>query len=113
MDELSLEPRKRVLPEHPAEITALSAELSEDMKKLRVSVELSRDDTRPDIELRLLDAKAAEISRATIVENFGPSANFTLHIRREDPALPLKLVCQLVYLDDLVQSERSVTITDG
>lgn len=113
MNDLPLEPRKRTMPEHPAVIHNLIGELSEDRRKVRASIELDRDDTRPDLEFSLVDAYSAEISRATIIEVFGTSMSFTLHIRKENVRFPIRLICKLSYLDDQVDSEKEVTIENN
>jgi hypothetical protein len=110
-DEL-IEPRQRSLPEHPAGIQALHTELCEDRSKVRVTVELTRDDTRPDLDLRLFDAVGAEICHSTIIEVMGAAMNFTLHIRKPGVKFPLRLNCQLSYIDDVIQAEKEITIPE-
>jgi len=110
MNETMIEPRKRLIPEQPAIIKSLGGELCEDSRRVRVSVELSRDDTRPDVELRLIDANGNVLSHSTIIENIGAILNFTLHIRKETIAFPLTLNCQLNYVDEEIQSDKEVVI---
>jgi hypothetical protein len=112
MSEQTIEPRKRTLPEHPVNIRSLAGELSEDKRKVRVSVELSRDDTRPDLDLVLADANGMEISHATIIENFGAGMDFTLHIRTSQVRFPLTLNCRLSYVDEEIASEMSVSLSE-
>ena len=112
MSDEIIEPRKRSIPEHTARIVDLSADLSEDRRKVRVMVELDRGDTKPDLNLRLLDNKDREVCRADIVELFGESMTFTMHIRQTDPVFPLTLVCQISYIDDAVQEEKQTEITE-
>lgn len=102
--------RIRFTPENPAEITYLSGVLSSDQRKVRVSIELSLDSTRPDIELALNDSKGEEICRSTIIENFGAKVDFTMHIRQTQVNLPLKLICSLSYEDDKLQTEKDVLV---
>jgi hypothetical protein len=109
--DLPVEPRKRVLPEHPAGISTLSAELSEDRRKVRVSVELDRDDTHPDLDLILLDKTGAEVSHSTIIEVPTSEMTFTLHLRKESVEFPITLKCQLSYLNDEVQVHKEFLIT--
>jgi hypothetical protein len=111
MNEIPLEPRKRSNPEHPAAIQSLCGELSEDRKRVRVAVELDRDDTRPDLDLRLIDAKGTELCHSTIIEILGTTMSFTLHIRKEGVVFPLTLDCQMSYVDDEIQSEKEMVIS--
>lgn len=112
MSDEIIEPRKRSIPENPAHITGLSAELSEDLSKVKVMVKLDRGDTKPDLNLRLLDKKDREICRVDIVEIFGESMTFTMHIRQTDPLFPLTLVCRMSYIDDAVQEEKQTEIPE-
>ena len=112
MSDEIIEPRKRSIPEHPAHIVDLSAELSEDQSKVRVMVGLDRGDTKPDLNLRLLDKKNREICRADIVELFGETMTFTMHIRQTDPVFPLTLVFRMSYIDDAVQEEKQTEIPE-
>ncbi len=112
MSDETIEPRKRSIPEHPAHITDLSAELSEDRRKVRVMVELDRSDTKPDLGLRLLDKKGREVCRADIVELFGETMTFTMHIRQTDPVFPLTLLCRMSYIYDAEQEEKQTEIPE-
>jgi len=107
-----VEPRKRSMPEQPANIAALSAELSGDRRKVRVLVELDRDDTRPDLDLQITDAAGNELSHSTIIELISGTINFTLHIRDISYSNPMILTCRLYYIDDKCQSEKAITIMD-
>lgn len=100
------------MPEHPARIVDLSGELSEDHRKVRVSVELDSGDTKPDLNLSLIDKGGNEVCRADIIELFGESMVFTMHIRQKDPLFPLILFCRLSYIDDAVHDERKTEIRD-
>ncbi len=102
--------RKRVLPDSPAEILQLDGQLSEDSRRVKVNVELSNGKTHPDLELILQDATGKELARTTILENFGPTLTFTMHIRLAEVGFPLSLTCRLSYLDDQVHSEKKITI---
>jgi hypothetical protein len=108
--DIPVEPRKRSIPEHPADIVSLSAELAEDRRKVRATVVLDRDGTSPDLDLLLLDKKGAEICHSTIIEVPTAEICFTLHIRKDKVEFPLTLKCLLSYLDDEVQAQKELTI---
>ncbi len=110
MSEMPLPQRKREIPEKPAEITSITGSLSSDQKRVKVSIQLSDDSTRPDLELILEDMNKEEICRSTIIENFGDQINFTLHIRKSGFTQPYKLICKLSYDEDKVQSEKTVIV---
>lgn len=109
-DETAVPERKRSLPETPAEIAELSAALSEDARRVKVTAKLTNGATQPDLELILEDGAGKELSRTTILENFGLALNFTMHIRQVEAKFPLSLTCQLSYLDNQIYSERTIQI---
>ena len=96
MTDSPLPTRKRAAPETPAEITALSGVLSPDQRKVRVTVELDINTTRPDLELVLKDSKGEEVCRSTIIENFGAKIDFTLHIRQPQIDLLRRDLCEKI-----------------
>jgi hypothetical protein len=108
--DFTVEPRKRFFPKNPADISTLSAELSDDRRKVRVTVQLDRDDTNPDLDLLLSDHSGKEICHSTIIETIGSTIKFTLHIRIADVRFPLSLKCQLSYLNDTVHTEMEIMI---
>jgi len=110
MSEAQLPERKRTLPDEPASISQLNGILSEDCHKVKVTVELTNGATHPDLELTLTDADNVELSRTTILENFGPRMVFTMHIRQSQVKFPLKLWCELSYLDESAFSQAETLI---
>ncbi|MHC1740854.1 MAG: hypothetical protein AB9897_07065 [Anaerolineaceae bacterium] len=110
MSDSPIPERQRKLPDHPAVISQLDAVFSEDQRKVKVSVQLSSGDTHPDLELILKSADGLEICRTTIIENFGPSIAFTMHIRPAKVIPPLSVTCLLIYLDDQVYSEKETVV---
>lgn len=111
MSDLSVPERQRSMPEEPAEITLLQGVLSDDQKKVAVTVELSNGMTHPDIELSLYDAEKKLLSHTTILENFGPRVMFTMHTRQQTCKFPLSVSCSLSYLNDQVFSEKSAVVS--
>lgn len=110
MSDAPLPVRKRELPENPAEISELLGQLSIDQKKVKISVELSNDTTRPDLDLVLQDANGEEVGHSTIIENFGSHFEFTMHVRHSGVPMPLRLTCKLSYEEEKVQSEKTVFV---
>jgi hypothetical protein len=110
MTDAPIPTRKRVTPENPAEIITLSGVLSADQRRVRVSVQLSSETTRPDLELVIADAKGEEVCRSTIIENFGDRITFTMHIRSSQTEFPLTLACSLSYEEDIYLAEKKVFV---
>jgi hypothetical protein len=110
MSDLEVPERKRSLPENPAVIKELTGKLSEDQKKVQVTLELSNGSTHPDIALTLFDAEGKQLAHTTILENFGPRLTFTMHTRQNPAKMPLRLVGEVNYLDGQIFSEKAITI---
>jgi len=110
MSNLEVPERKRTLPENPAEIKDLSGKLSEDRKRVLVTLELSNGSTHPDISLTLYDADGKQLAHTTILENFGPRLTFTMHTRRDPLMMPLKLVGEINYVDGQIFNQKGIII---
>ena len=67
----------------PAEtrITSLHAEPYPDAERVRVDLEMTPFQVRPQIEVTLTDAAGEEVATASIVEPMGWKLEFTLHLR--------------------------------
>lgn len=113
MTEEKIPERQRSLPENPAEITNLTGVLSQDQRRVQVTVVLSNGATHPDLELTLESATGQELSRTTILENFGPRLVFTMHIRQAQVQFPLRLNCKLSYLDDETYSAKEIQVENA
>ena len=84
----------------PAEtrITSLHAEPYPDAEHVRVDLEMTPFQTRPQIEVTLTDAAGQEIATASIVEPMGWKLEFTLHLRGARNG-PFRLEARLYYPD--------------
>ena len=71
----------------PAEIRLLDlhAEPEPDRKRLRVVLNLTPFQQRPNIELDLKDSSGNVVASASIIEPVGWKLELTLHIRKPDP----------------------------
>ena len=75
---------KRVGPES-TRILALHADPYPDGKRLKVALELTPFEKRPDIEIVLTDPEGNEASTASVVEPVGWKLELTLHNRQAAP----------------------------
>ncbi|NMC85084.1 MAG: hypothetical protein GYA58_07335 [Anaerolineaceae bacterium] len=110
MDDAQVPSRIRTMPEKPATLSEVTAVLSDDKRRVQVLVKLSNGSTQPDLELILKDAAGAELSRATIMENFGNVLKFTLHIRTVPVTYPLSVRVELSYLENEVFSSQEIQL---
>jgi hypothetical protein len=94
------DPNIQRLPPAETRLLDLQAEPDPDGKRLRVVIELTPFQKRPDIELRLTDVDGAEVAAASIIEPVGWKMELTLHIRTSNPAAgKYTLVANLTYPD--------------
>lgn len=89
---------KRTSPED-TKILSLTAEPYEDGRRLRVNIEISPFEKRPNLEVKLIDSQNNEISLADFVEPMTFKLEFTMHLRAEPVEGPLELETKLFYPD--------------
>jgi hypothetical protein len=80
------DPNIQRLPPVETRFLDLRAEPDPDGKRIRVALELTPFQKRPDIELKLMDSTGKEISSASILEPVSWKLELTLHIRINAPA---------------------------
>lgn len=93
------DPQVERLPPDETRLLDLRAEPYPDGKRLRVSLDLTPFEKRPDIELTLTGLAGAEAAVASIVEPVAWTLELTLHVRRADPAGRYSLAASLAYPD--------------
>ncbi len=72
-------------PPEETRILDLRAEPNSDGKRIRVAIECTPFQKRPNIEITLADASGQELTSASIIEPVAWKLEITLHIRRTDP----------------------------
>jgi hypothetical protein len=97
------------LPPEEVRITGISAEPYPDGQRVRVMVEMSPFQVRPNLELVLLDMEGEEVATANIIEPMNYKIELTLHIRREDPAGTYRLDARLFYPEKPDNDRREIT----
>ena len=103
---------ERVSPE-ATRILALRADPYPDGKRLRITLELTPFQKRPNIEIILTDPDGNEASAASVVEPVGWKLELTLHTRKTTPASgEYRLSARLSYpeLGKIDQREVAVTL---
>jgi hypothetical protein len=84
MDAFFLDPNVERLPPEATRLLDLRAEPYPDGRRVRVGLELTPFQKRPDIELTLTDPDGQPAASASVIEPMGWKLELTLHIR---PAL--------------------------
>ena len=95
----------RAVPEE-THITSVRAEPYEDRGRVRVNIEVTPFQKRPNIDVTLYDSGGEEVATTSIVEPLSWKLEFTLHVRgKTDPAGAYKLEARLYYPDNGPQAE--------
>ncbi len=88
---------QRFAPEE-THITSLTAEPYPDGQRVRVDIETTPFQKRPQLEVTITDANGEEVSTASIVEPMGWKLEFTMHLRGATDG-PFKIEARLFYPD--------------
>jgi len=72
----------RMVPEE-TRITSLAAEPYPDGRRVRINIEITPFQTRPQIEVTIRNASEEEVASASVVEPMSWKLEFTLHLRGE------------------------------
>jgi hypothetical protein len=67
--------------------------------RIRASIDLTDNHSKPNLILLLTDAAEKEVSRSIILGAIGKHIEFTLHVRVAAPLLPLTLTC-MTYMEE-------------
>ena len=98
----------------PAEtrITSLRAEPWPDRGRVRVNLEITPFQTRPHVDVILLNSDGEEVAATSLVEPMTWKLEFTLHVRgKTDPAGDYRLEARLYYPDGPAAEPVSIEFT--
>lgn len=97
-------------PPEETKILSLAAEPYQDGRRVRVNIEMSPFEKRPNLEFTLTDSENMEISSVSFVEAMAWKLEFTMHLRRKPADGPLDLTARLYYPDGPEAEPASVRI---
>ncbi len=81
-------------------ITSLTAGMTADYR-VKVTIMLHENHSRPNLSLQLLDADNLELARSFIINVIDQKTDFTLHLRQSQLKYPLRLRCESFKVDDV------------
>jgi hypothetical protein len=81
-------------------IANLTAGMTADFR-VKVTVMLHENHSRPNLSLQLLDADNNELARSFIINVIDQQTDFTLHVRQSQLKYPLVLRCESFLEDDV------------
>lgn len=79
----------------------------EDNRRIRVHVEVTPFEQRPDLDLAILDARGEEVATVTIVEMLDPKFVITMHLRGDQTSGAFTLRGRLHYSEQEPLAEAS------
>jgi len=80
-------------------IASLTAGMTVDYR-VKVTVMLHENHSRPNLSLQLLDADDNELARSFIINVIDLQTDFTLHLKHPQPKYPLRLRCESFTAED-------------
>ena len=114
MDAFFFDPDVERFPPEAVRLLDLHAEPHADGRRIRVTLELTPFQKRPDIELTLTDPLGAVCATASILEPMGWKLDLTLHIRAPQPVPGIYTLTAVLSYPDLGETDRrqaSVTVS--
>lgn len=98
MDIFFQDPTAIPLPPNEVRIKSLKAEPWPDNRRVRVTLEVTPFQKRPNGELNISNPQGDEVASVSIIESIVPRMEFTMHMRGENPAGEYRLSAVLFYL---------------
>jgi hypothetical protein len=107
MDIFFQDPTAIPLPPNEVRIKSLKAEPWPDNRRVRVTLEVTPFQKRPNGEVNISNPQGDEVASVSIIESIVPRMEFTMHIRGEATAGEYHLSAVLFYLLDPEGQEAS------
>ena len=101
-------PPEGALPPQAVRFTELRIEPWPDGRRVRVHLELTPFQQRPNLEARILNHQGDEVASTTIIENMDIKLVFTMHIRSPETTNQFTLLASISYEDIGVVDEGKV-----
>jgi len=92
------------------QIDQLNAKLLPDRQRVRVTLVLNNAESRPTVELILLDKQQVEIAHSTIIGIFDRMISFTLHPGRHSTDEMLSLQANIILKDSELVNTKKVPV---
>jgi hypothetical protein len=100
MDIFFQDPTAIPLPPKEVRIKSLRAEPWPDNRRVRVTLEVTPFQKRPNGEVNISSPLGEEVASVSIIESIVPRMEFTMHLRGENPAGEYRLSATLFYLPE-------------
>lgn len=97
MDIFFIDPEDTPLPPDEVRIRELSVRPYPDRRRVKVYLELTPFQKRPDAELQVIAGDGSLLARVNVIETIDPKLDMTLHIPPDPPEGPLSLLVVVFY----------------
>ncbi|HMD89841.1 MAG TPA: hypothetical protein VKF38_11820 [Anaerolineaceae bacterium] len=108
-DSFLFTPAEDALPPNEVRFSELRVEQWPDGQRVRIHVDITPFQQRPDLEVTILDSNGREIASTLIVETLENRMVFTMHLFPDSPGQELSLIAVLSYRDIGPMDERKVS----
>jgi len=113
MDIFFTDPTAIPLPPDKVRIKQLRAEPWQDNRRVRVYLEITPFQQRPNSEIVITDDSGKEVANVSIIETIDPRMEFTMHLRSQETAGEYHLTATLFYEVNIPDPEAATAIPAG
>jgi hypothetical protein len=100
MDIFFQDPSDIPLPPDEVHIRELRAEPYPDGRRVRILLEITPFQQRPNCEIRVTDENGDEVASLSIIESIDAKMDFTVHLKGEEPFGTFTISCDIYYYED-------------
>lgn len=109
MDIFFTDPTAVPLPPAEVRIRQLHAEPWQDRRRVRVTLEITPFQQRPNGEISISDAAGNEVSQVSFIETIDPRMEFTMHLRSQGTTGEY-LVTAILYYEEPPSSQEETAV---
>ena len=114
MDLFLQDPNEIPLPPDEVRIRELRVDPFPDHRRIRISLQITPFQTRPNIEIVVTNENEEESGSLTIIESIDPKMEFTVHLKDDDPSGRYIVSSQIYYYeDDQNQEAKASQLEEG
>lgn len=110
MDIFFQDPTAIPLPPDEVKIIDLRAEPWPDKQRVKVNLEITPFQKRPNGEIKLLDAQGHQVSSVNIIESIEAKMEITLHMRGAPPEGDFTVSAMIYYLESPISDGEDVDV---
>lgn len=114
MDIVFQDPSDIPLPPDEVRIRGLRAEPFPDHRRIRINLQITPFQKRPNIEIVVTNEIEEESASLSIIESIDPKMEFTLHLKDDKPSGQYTVLSQIYYYeDDQTQEAENSQLEEG